>query len=490
MKVAVIGIDGFDPVLFERFRGELPTLDRIAREGVFSPLRSVVPPDSVPAWCSIYTGLTPPEHGILHSFNYLDRKKDDFRPDVGFFQGKTFWDRAGNAGRRVLILNPFMAYPAWDVHGIMVSGPVFEGGEVSTRPETVLEDYEFPPLGGIVDFPTKKNIPEFVEKTRKLTEDQAEIFRKLAAEKPWDLFFATFLTFDRLGHFTWRFTDPEDPTYPGPTSVESTIRDAYRQYDRIVGSFMEILPPETALLIISDHGHGRRCTRVFNVNEFLRQKGYLASKVKGRPLLSKHYWLEVAKVKTLEFFARHELEDFAFKIVKWIPNRKALKKSTHITSVPSSLAHSPDFDGTNPTGGINVSRRVCEERKIDYNGLREELIGDLLQLRDPKTGEPIFRWIKKREEVYRKGGHLDEFPEILFELKPEYGVSWNLHTGLYGINTTHRKISGGHRPEGVLFGWRTPKLRKEKPSVLDLAPSILSLLEVPFEEHSGEVLFR
>ena len=90
MKVAVIGIDGFDPVLFERFRGELPTLDRIAREGVFSPLRSVVPPDSVPAWCSIYTGLTPPEHGILHSFNYLDRKKDDFRPDVGVFQGKTF----------------------------------------------------------------------------------------------------------------------------------------------------------------------------------------------------------------------------------------------------------------------------------------------------------------------------------------------------------------------------------------------------------------
>lgn len=41
-------------------------------------------------------------------------------------------------GKKVFIFNPFMAYPAWNVNGLMICGPVFEGGDVSTnRPDLV-----------------------------------------------------------------------------------------------------------------------------------------------------------------------------------------------------------------------------------------------------------------------------------------------------------------------------------------------------------------
>lgn len=480
VKVAVLGVDGLDPVLYRRWRGRLPHLDRLADSGLFSELESVIPPDSVPAWISIYTGLPPTRHGVLHSFHHLDQGKQDFKVDPGVFRGRTFWDYAGTAGRKVAVLNPFVAYPAWPVNGIMVSGPVFEGGETTAVPDGILERYPFPPIGGIVDFPRKQELPGFVEKTRALTERQVEAFLRVARGEEWDLLFITLLTFDRLAHFTWRHTDPADPTYPGETGLEDTIFEAYRQLDRAVGLLDQIVPSDAELLVVSDHGHGQRSTRVFNVNEYLRRKGYLQSTVGKAPLLSRRYWVEVLKVKVLEFLDRHELQDLAFRIARWIPNRRALKHSTDVTDPTASLAAAPDFDGTNPFGGIEIRPEACRQRGVEAEALRRELAADLARLIDPTTGKRMLRWVRPREEVYAEGEFLERYPELLFELEPEYGVSWNLFGPLVGTNPTHRKISGGHRRMGVLFSRQLgPPADGSTPGVLQLAPSILRLLGVP-----------
>jgi predicted AlkP superfamily phosphohydrolase/phosphomutase len=484
LKVAILGIDGLDPVLFRRWRAKLPHLDRLAQNGTFCELQSVIPPDSVPAWISIYTGAPPAEHGVLHSFDYLEHRNRDFRVDTGGFRGKTFWDFAGAGNRKVLILNPFLAYPAWSVRGILVSGPVFESGDLSGYPESILDEYSFPPLGGIVDFPRKDELSHFVEKTRDLTEQQARIFVQVAREKEWDLLFMTLLTFDRLAHFTWRYTDAADQTYPGENKLEHVLVQAYQQFDRVVGMLDEIVSPDAELLVISDHGHGRRCTRILNVNEYLRGKGYLASSVGKHHLFDHRYWMEVLKVKVLEFLDRHELQDLTFRIVKLVPHRKALKHSTHVTDRKGSLAVAPDFNGTNPFGGIEIHREVCEERGVDYNRLRKDLAAEMAGITDPESGEQVVRWIRPREDVYGEGEYLDRYPDLVFELDPEYGVSWNLFGDLIGANTTHRKISGGHRRNGVLFSRRRIQCDGENPpSVLQVAPTVLSLLGIPIPAH-------
>ncbi len=71
-KVIVLGIDGMDHGLLERFMGEgrLPNFSRLASEGSFSPLETTMPPLSPVAWSTFITGLDPGGHGV---FDFLLR---------------------------------------------------------------------------------------------------------------------------------------------------------------------------------------------------------------------------------------------------------------------------------------------------------------------------------------------------------------------------------------------------------------------------------
>ena len=134
--------------------------------GTLAPLHSVFPADSIPAWITIYTGRSPDEHGVIQSIDYLKRDFRSFTVDLSAFQGATFWDEASRRGKRVCVVNPFLAYPSWQVNGVMASGPVFVGGETScSPPEALVGVDDVPPLGGIVDFPTRKTLAAFVDKT-------------------------------------------------------------------------------------------------------------------------------------------------------------------------------------------------------------------------------------------------------------------------------------------------------------------------------------
>lgn len=55
-----------------------------------------------------------------------------------------------------------MAYPAWNVNGLMICGPVFEGGDVSTNRPDLVDMKTMPSIGGMVDHPTDKEMPKFL----------------------------------------------------------------------------------------------------------------------------------------------------------------------------------------------------------------------------------------------------------------------------------------------------------------------------------------
>ena len=90
-------------------------------------MESIFPVDSVPAWVSIYTGWHPGRHGIVEVFDIFDSDLGDIlRIDTGIFKGNTFWDYAGNAGKKVCVLFPLLGYPPWPVNGIMVGKAILE----------------------------------------------------------------------------------------------------------------------------------------------------------------------------------------------------------------------------------------------------------------------------------------------------------------------------------------------------------------------------
>ena len=86
-KVILLGFDGMDFDLTSDLikQGHLPNLKKLADSGGFSPLLSVFPPDSIPSWITVYTGLNPSEHGILEHVNYLLDKKGETSIDTSVF---------------------------------------------------------------------------------------------------------------------------------------------------------------------------------------------------------------------------------------------------------------------------------------------------------------------------------------------------------------------------------------------------------------------
>ncbi len=72
MKTLIIGLDAFDPYLFENLheQGKLQNLGNLLRKGGYSRFQVSNPPQSEVSWTSIATGLNPGEHGM---FDFVHR---------------------------------------------------------------------------------------------------------------------------------------------------------------------------------------------------------------------------------------------------------------------------------------------------------------------------------------------------------------------------------------------------------------------------------
>ncbi len=145
-RVVVLGFDGVDPDLYERWAkdGDFPNLQRLAKSGSFAPLGSTLPPQSPVAWASFATGTNPGKHGI---YDFIKRDPASYLPGVGTNdyidptftpdgklatppratnprQGVPFWKLAADAGRKVAVLSVPYTFPPDDLgsDGRMLSG--------------------------------------------------------------------------------------------------------------------------------------------------------------------------------------------------------------------------------------------------------------------------------------------------------------------------------------------------------------------------------
>jgi predicted AlkP superfamily phosphohydrolase/phosphomutase len=78
-RLVIVGLDGLDPTLAEKFmaEGKLPNLSRIRAEGAYAPLRTTTPSISPVAWSSFMTGTNPSKHNI---FDFLSRDPRSYLP--------------------------------------------------------------------------------------------------------------------------------------------------------------------------------------------------------------------------------------------------------------------------------------------------------------------------------------------------------------------------------------------------------------------------
>lgn len=146
-RVVVIGLDGLDPTLAERWMasGDLPNLTKLQAEGGFSRLRTTYPSISPVAWSSFMTGVDPSRHNI---FDFLDRDVRTYKPrlsssEVGpsvrtmrvgnwiiplgkpllrnMRKSRAFWSILGDHGITCNILRVPLTFPPEKFAGAMLS---------------------------------------------------------------------------------------------------------------------------------------------------------------------------------------------------------------------------------------------------------------------------------------------------------------------------------------------------------------------------------
>jgi predicted AlkP superfamily phosphohydrolase/phosphomutase len=80
-RLVVLGLDGMDPVLVDRYmaKGLLPNLEKLSEEGSYHKLETTIPSISPVAWSSFMTGCHPAKHNI---FDFLSRDPKTYLPDL------------------------------------------------------------------------------------------------------------------------------------------------------------------------------------------------------------------------------------------------------------------------------------------------------------------------------------------------------------------------------------------------------------------------
>jgi hypothetical protein len=130
---------------------------------------------------------------------------------------------------------------------------------------------------------------------------------------------------------------------------------------------------------------------------------------------------------------------------------------------------------------------------MDYEEARQSVIDELKDQVDPESGRRLFKWVVRREEVIGTGPASDRFPDVLYLMESGYGTGWDLFGKVVAVNPTHRKISGGHKVDGVLYTNFDPSAVQggvvDRPyELLDVAPLVLQRLGLARQEWMSEAL--
>ena len=287
-KMVIIGLDCAEPSLvFNQFADKLPNIQALMRQGGYASLQSTTPPITVPAWTSMMTSKDPGQLGI---YGFRNRKSHDydalFTANAQHINEKPVWSYLSRHRIGSFLLSIPQTYPPKPVRGAMV-------GCFLTPDKTV--PYTYPPelaseldraangdyIIDVKDFRTD-NKDWLLDQIHKMTINRFAAFRYFLAKNEFDFAMMVEMGVDRIHHGFWRFFDRSHRLYEPGNPYEHAISDYYALLDEEIGKTISMLPENTAILVVSDHG-AKKMKGAICINEWLIKKGYLTLKEQVNP---------------------------------------------------------------------------------------------------------------------------------------------------------------------------------------------------------------
>ncbi len=451
-RALVIGLDSVEPrLVFEEWADELPTLSGLARRGLWGRLRTTVPPITCPAWPSSLTGLNPGHFGLYD----LKYRVPGTYTEFGIVNSRMvdkprLWDYLSRAGKRSIWLFVPVTYPPAKLNGIMVSSFLTPSVKSDfTYPSSVKEEL-LSVVGGpdryIIDVYDYRRIPprQLYEQLRAKTEHDFKVIRHFLARERWDFFMTVIMSIDRAQHTLWKFFDREHPRFEEDPELEEGLLDLHKQIDEELAKTLELVPPDTAVIVLSDHGAKRMYYRI-NANEVLAEEGFLKLREKPEHVMG----LAEADEKGL---------------IDW-GETVAYALGAYIAQVFINVR------GRDPRGIVEPGE--------EYLSIREQVAEALASVRGP-DGEKLDNRIYMREDVY-SGEKLDLMPDVtIYFDNLHYGSNEAIGFGSrYSLETAKGPDDSNHGELGMFIlvdpeervGGRAEGLRIE-----DLCPTVLDIL--------------
>ncbi|MDE2925544.1 MAG: alkaline phosphatase family protein [Acidobacteriota bacterium] len=269
------------------------------------------------------------------------------------------------------------------------------------------------------------------------------------------LYTAVFTATDSAAHMFYRFIDPQHPRYDakGAQAYGRAVLNVYRKMDSIVSQVVERLDPQDLLLVVSDHGfHSWR--KEFNTNTWLLENGFLVLKGVRAD----------TDLKRLEQVYRG---GSFFPNVDWSRTQAYALGLGHIYV---------NLKGREGQGIVDPGR--------DYMDLVRDISREILEYRDPETGEAVVQNAYFREDIY-SGDEIEHAGDIQLSFRSGYRTSWQTALGAvpeHVLVANLRKWSGDHcasdfsDTEG--FAVSNRKILSENLHIMDVAPTLYRLFQV------------
>lgn len=266
---------------------------------------------------------------------------------------------------------------------------------------------------------------------------------------------SAFFSTDRVQHMFWATRDPKHPLYDSEYAEKygHVIDDYYRKMDSILGKMMEKVDDETAVMVFSDHGFST-FRRAVHLNTWFVENGYM----------------KLTKTITADDKDGGGL----FQYVDW----------------KNTKAYALGF------GGIYLNLKGRERNGIVEKGegadlVAEGIIKGLSELKDPADGQSIVKKVYSSKDIY-SGPNIGNAPDLIVGFQDSFRVSWQTAIGgapteLVEDNT--KKWSGDHIMDpsivpGILL--TNFKIGRDKPSVMDIAPSVLDCFGMSVSDMEGQ----
>jgi len=503
-KVLIIGLDGgafdfLDPLMK---RGVMPTLRRIRAEGCSGVLESSIPPFTVAAWPSFYTGLNPGKHGVIsfhrHQLGQVHPERTGELVNGSHVRGERLWEALSAAGKKVGVINVPVTYPPSPVNGFLISGMLTPPkAPVYTYPAELakeLSDYQIELAGlhhddtfGLTSLGRSRKT---VMAIQRMARQRALTSLRLMREREWDFFMVVFTGTDRLCHLFWDYLAETEDEKELNAEIQAALMTCYEQLDQHVGALIDQAGDQTVVLIMSDHGFGPGAKRRVFVNRWLEDLGLLRRHPTSGRRRSFNAFLRSLRsspavrqgLRRLLPASVHEkvlrtTREHVAATIDWSRTRASFSPVfTNVVGIEINLI------GAKPDGIVSPDG--------EYEALRQQIMEMASDLVVPGTGERIIERAYRREDIYH-GPLTEMMPDIILIFDPLCGASPSLKSQKI-VQPVPAIGIGNHRPDGIFFAWG-PNIRPGRLSrlaqITDVMPTALYLMGQPLPDNlDGQVI--